>query len=454
MQVTFPALAMVGVIVGFVAVIALYFKPHLAKFLGPVYAIAEGFFVGAISKVFEAQWNGIVVQAAGATIAVFAVMLALYNTRIIKVTDRFRRIVIFATLGVMALYLVSFVIIAVRRRDRRSSTTPRRSASASASSSAGWRRSTWRSTSTSSSGAQGRPVEGLRVGRRRRPARHHRLAVPRDPAPAGQAAPELTSAARMTDARRRRPSKRRPSTASAGGVARGRRRSSRRRARVAGRGRRRGQRRDRRLAGHVRAGAGRRASLAFVLDSTWAVPMTAAALVTHGVAAVQPGRGGYLADLSRRANRHVYARGLPAPPRLPRSRSATPSTAPATRGHDVAAPAPRRHRPRGRPRLAGPLVRPAVPAAVRRLDASSAAPSARSCGRRARRDEPFGKVVETCAYYLNPFEWWAYSRDGNWPPRAQGRRPRVAAAGACGRSARRRGGVPRPARPAPPAAPG
>jgi hypothetical protein len=32
------------------------------------------------------------------------------------------------------------------------------------------------------------------------------------------------------------------------------------------------------------------------------------------------------------------------------------------------------------------------------------------------RREPLTKVVETCAYYLNPFEWWAYSRDGNWPP--------------------------------------
>jgi len=102
---------MIGVIVGFIAVIALYFKPHLAKFLGPVYAIAEGFFVGAISKVFESQWNGIVVQAAGATIAVFGVMLALYGTRIVKVTDRMRRTIIFATLGVMALYLVSFVFI-------------------------------------------------------------------------------------------------------------------------------------------------------------------------------------------------------------------------------------------------------------------------------------------------------------------------------------------------------
>ena len=37
-------------------------------------------------------------------------MLVLYRTRIIKVTDRFRRTVIFATLGIMVLYRVSFVI--------------------------------------------------------------------------------------------------------------------------------------------------------------------------------------------------------------------------------------------------------------------------------------------------------------------------------------------------------
>ena len=110
MQFSFPGLAMVGVIVGFVAVIALYFRPRWAKFLGPVYALAQGYFVGAISKAYENLYDGIVLQAAGATLAVFSVMLVLYNTRIIKVTDKFRRTVIFATLGIMALYLVSFVL--------------------------------------------------------------------------------------------------------------------------------------------------------------------------------------------------------------------------------------------------------------------------------------------------------------------------------------------------------
>ena len=107
---SFPGLAMVGVIVGFAAVIGLYFRPTWAKFLGPIYAIAQGYFVGAISKAYENFFDGIVLQAAGATLAVFGVMLLLYNTRIIKVTDKFRRTVIFATIGIMVLYLVSFVI--------------------------------------------------------------------------------------------------------------------------------------------------------------------------------------------------------------------------------------------------------------------------------------------------------------------------------------------------------
>ena len=146
----FPPIALLGILVGFGCAIALRFKPHLAKFLGPIYTLGFGFAVGAISKGYEALQTGIVLQAVGATVAVFAVMLVLYRTRILKVTDRFRRAVITATLGIMVFYGVSLRDPAVRRQRRRSSTSPRCSASASASSSASSRRSTWRSTSTSS----------------------------------------------------------------------------------------------------------------------------------------------------------------------------------------------------------------------------------------------------------------------------------------------------------------
>jgi uncharacterized YccA/Bax inhibitor family protein len=107
---SFPGIALLGVVVGFGTVIALMFRPMWARFLAPIYALAQGFFVGVVSRFYEMEQDGIVLQAVGATLATFVVMLVLYRTNIIKVTDRFRRIVISATLGIMLLYLVSFVI--------------------------------------------------------------------------------------------------------------------------------------------------------------------------------------------------------------------------------------------------------------------------------------------------------------------------------------------------------
>ncbi|MEY3680786.1 MAG: Bax inhibitor-1/YccA family protein [Ilumatobacteraceae bacterium] len=107
---SFPSFAIGGLIVGFVLAIVLAFKPMWARVLGPVYAVAEGLFVGAISRAYETYYDGIVLQAAGVTVAVFAGMLALYGLRIIKVTDRFRRTVIGATIGIAVFYGVSLLM--------------------------------------------------------------------------------------------------------------------------------------------------------------------------------------------------------------------------------------------------------------------------------------------------------------------------------------------------------
>lgn len=106
---SFPTIAMLGFVIGFGAVLAAMFKPNLAKIFGPVYSICYGFAVGAISKGYETLYNGIVIQAVLATASVFVVMLVLYRTRIIKVTDKFRRNVIFATLGIVVLYMGSII---------------------------------------------------------------------------------------------------------------------------------------------------------------------------------------------------------------------------------------------------------------------------------------------------------------------------------------------------------
>ena len=108
-QVQFPGWVIAGIIVALIAAFGAMFKPNLARFLAPVYAIAEGLVVGAISHAYNIQYDGIVLQAVGATAGVFTVMLVLYRTGIIRVNDKFRRIVIGATMGLVVFYAVAFL---------------------------------------------------------------------------------------------------------------------------------------------------------------------------------------------------------------------------------------------------------------------------------------------------------------------------------------------------------
>ena len=85
------------------------FVPKVSPFLAPVYALLEGVFLGIISKAFELRWDGIVLQAILATVAVFFVTLILYVTGVVKVTRRFTMVVIGATLGILLMYAVTWI---------------------------------------------------------------------------------------------------------------------------------------------------------------------------------------------------------------------------------------------------------------------------------------------------------------------------------------------------------
>lgn len=86
------------------------FRPQLAIITGPLYAVTQGVAIGTISRFYEAQFEGIVLQAIMATAAVFFVMLVLFVTRTIKVTNKLRGVIVGATLGIMLFYLASFVL--------------------------------------------------------------------------------------------------------------------------------------------------------------------------------------------------------------------------------------------------------------------------------------------------------------------------------------------------------
>jgi uncharacterized YccA/Bax inhibitor family protein len=85
------------------------FKPLWARFLGPVYALAMGTALGAISKVYNTEFDGIVLQAVGLTIGVFAMMLVLYATGTVRVTDKLRKGIFAATGAICLVYLATFV---------------------------------------------------------------------------------------------------------------------------------------------------------------------------------------------------------------------------------------------------------------------------------------------------------------------------------------------------------
>ncbi len=98
---------LIGILVGFGLILLASFKPRLAPYLAIPYAVVEGVVIGAISRMYETAYSGIVVQALLATLVTFAVMLALYVTRTIRVTSKLRSVVIGATAAVALFYLVS-----------------------------------------------------------------------------------------------------------------------------------------------------------------------------------------------------------------------------------------------------------------------------------------------------------------------------------------------------------
>jgi uncharacterized YccA/Bax inhibitor family protein len=101
---------MAGFIGGFIVAIVTVFRPQFAPVTAPVYALLEGFIIGGLSIIFEMAYPGIIYPAIGLTFGVMAMMLTLYVTRVIKVTNRFRMGVTMAIGAIFMLYLVTIVL--------------------------------------------------------------------------------------------------------------------------------------------------------------------------------------------------------------------------------------------------------------------------------------------------------------------------------------------------------
>jgi uncharacterized YccA/Bax inhibitor family protein len=100
----------IGSIAGLVLALIISFKATTAPLLSIPYAACEGLAIGGISALLERRYPGIAIQAVGLTFGVMAALLVGYTTRVIRVTQRFRAMVVGATGAIALFYLISIVL--------------------------------------------------------------------------------------------------------------------------------------------------------------------------------------------------------------------------------------------------------------------------------------------------------------------------------------------------------
>jgi len=103
-------LMLLSLLGGLVACLVGTFVPRTSPIAAPAYAVLEGLALGALSRIFELKYPGIVANAMLLTFCVLGLMLFVYSTRIIRVTGRFMVGVMIATGAVALVYLIDIVM--------------------------------------------------------------------------------------------------------------------------------------------------------------------------------------------------------------------------------------------------------------------------------------------------------------------------------------------------------
>ncbi len=104
-----PASLLVLIVVALGVALWTSFKPSVSSFTAPIYALLEGVLLGTVSAYYNTQYQGIVLNAILITGLVFAIMLFIYKTGIIKVTQGFVTAVVSATAAIAIMYLGSWI---------------------------------------------------------------------------------------------------------------------------------------------------------------------------------------------------------------------------------------------------------------------------------------------------------------------------------------------------------
>lgn len=106
-----PGIWPIGAIAGLVLGLVNAFKRNPSPLLITLYTVAQGVFLGGISRFYETAWNGVVPSAVLATVATFAAALFLFRSGRVRVTPKFTRWLLIAMVGYLVFSLVNVVLI-------------------------------------------------------------------------------------------------------------------------------------------------------------------------------------------------------------------------------------------------------------------------------------------------------------------------------------------------------
>ena len=106
-----PGVLMVGgSILGLIFALATIFKKNWAPVTAPLYALSEGFMLGAISALAELQFPGIAFQATCMTFCTLFGLLVAYKSGLIRATENFKLGLFAATSGIFMIYMVTWIV--------------------------------------------------------------------------------------------------------------------------------------------------------------------------------------------------------------------------------------------------------------------------------------------------------------------------------------------------------
>lgn len=103
---------------GFIVAMITIFRPTAAPWTAPIYAALEGTFLGAFSQIIEStlvarrgpMFQGIAMQAVILTSGVLFLMLFVYQTGLIRVTEKLKAGIVMATGALCLFYLVTMLL--------------------------------------------------------------------------------------------------------------------------------------------------------------------------------------------------------------------------------------------------------------------------------------------------------------------------------------------------------